>query len=1604
MHKVHTLTAGMWLGLLLVCSAASAAPPTGERLISQAYASYVDPSAIPVARLESERVVAMATHPPGTPGGNNHLTCARGDIPAADRLVLSQHWTTVAAPRTTERLFYGFDIFNPTSTPMEGVTLPGMPGTLFTEIELAENFVLGWRHELPGGVYLAVRSQLGTYNDNTSVNRNQVVGVFATRPIAPQSIQTFTIELAATDARAPGIFHPLIDAETDSFACNWRPPDEVRTSRVSNIELLDSQGSPAAFIDPAGSQVLQVFYQDWDDDELPVEVTTIEGERLPLELQRTVNDFFATTLTRIDPVTDPRDIDPTDDILQVTAETETLSIHVGDDQPETISSARDYPIANGRQILTEIAISKTTPDQQVAVGDIVSYRIELANNSSLPITDATLMDRLPRGFRLLERTITLDGVTTPASPGQHFQLPLGTLAPGESHHIEYAAQVLPSAIGSPAINSAQVTGQQGGIDIASATVFERVYVHAPLFHEDATILGQVFADCDGDGERGQTEAGLAGTAIRLLNGRQVLTDAEGKFSFGRVHPGKTLIWLPDNASHTRQLLDPIAGEIRRVDFAVADCDAGADLQQHLPTAEGNTETPTPQWTESTKTFEFVDVPARVAGPTATLVVKSPLGTTVELRVNDQVAGPAHAGNRWQNDATRTQYLEFVGVPLSMGENNLQATLTDAFGAARGTIEAAVVRSGEPFTWRMDSPRELTSNPGRAQQLGFSLLDQRGHQVAQDLPVTVTLTGATWGTPDADPLQNGLQTRTAQGVLNLDLLVPPATHSATLQINSGNVTEQFDLKFKPEQQTFALVGLLEAGHAKRHSTAGRDEAISEKYYQPSNTDQRAAVFAQGEVSENYHLTLVWDSAKPRQDDWQNSRISDTDYHSYGDQSQSLTTGQSSRKLFARLEGEHDWYQIGDLTPQQPFRQARASRYQRRAFGIQQHWQRDGWRIDSFAAEADEQEIVEEFRARGTSGPFQLNHDRIQRGRETVEVIVRSRFGVETDVRTLAADDYRLEYLSGRLLLTEPLAAGTGDGGEVYLRVRYHVDERAPAYYDIYGASVSRQFGPANIGVNTAVETGGGHDYLLSGLQLEYQLGPGTVLFADAARSRDTGSTAVSGVLNNNANADDSGHAQYVSLRHRRDHLTLDAEFSHAEDGYVNSGAAIPPGVLDAKIDAQVQLKPAHDLQLNASHTEVDGLATVSAGVSDAGRGIYSYQPGAGWGVDVGLGFARFERDASSPNETGVSFESRYLYGGLRYQPARLKNLSLSASMQQDFDSPRRAIGSQIRYALGERSDVWLGWKGRNQMDRQDRPDDSHFDSEWGFGLEHRFSQNLRLSGGMNTPNGLTDSDRAALGLEYNNTELHHDWDLSITGERILDLGGNGRHGYGFSSQLTQADNGQRYTRVGLEWEHGTQQRTTLLAEVVRSAWRDWAWLIRTRLEDSRGSTRQRRDVDVGFAYRPQQRDRWSILASADLQQDDNAQHVTLRLNGERALTPKTFLNLRLASRSSRHTEPYSAANRQLLVAARLRHQLTERLRLSGFVSHTRAPGEGSSAEGYGLDVRTELNASVGVTVGYNRFAYRDRVLDVSSEEHRGWFVSLDAVFDQNTLTSLLGRLR
>ena len=169
-------------------------------------------------------------------------------------------------------------------------------------------------------------------------------------------------------------------------------------------------------------------------------------------------------------------------------------------------------------------------------------------------------------------------------------------------------------------------------------------------------------------------------------------------------------------------------------------------------------------------------------------------------------------------------------------------------------------------------------------------------------------------------------------------------------------------------------------------------------------------------------------------------------------------------------------------------------------------------------------------------------------------------------------------------------------------------------------------------------------------------------------------------------------------------------------------------------------------------------------------------------------------------------------------------------------------------------------------------------------------------------------------------------------------------------------------------------------------------------------RQRRDVDVGFAYRPQQRDRWSILASADLQQDDNAQHVTLRLNGERALTPKTFLNLRLASRSSRHTEPYNAANRQLLVAARLRHQLTERLRLSGFVSHTRAPGEGSSAEGYGLDVRTELNASVGVTVGYNRFAYRDRVLDVSSEEHRGWFVSLDAVFDQNTLTSLLGRLR
>ena len=121
------------------------------------------------------------------------------------------------------------------------------------------------------------------------------------------------------------------------------------------------------------------------------------------------------------------------------------------------------------------------------------------------------------------------------------------------------------------------------------------------------------------------------------------------------------------------------------------------------------------------------------------------------------------------------------------------------------------------------------------------------------------------------------------------------------------------------------------------------------------------------------------------------------------------------------------------------------------------------VDTYAAEPGTVPSREEFR--GTGGSlYYLRRQDILPGSERVRIELRDKVsGIVTDVVNLTpAMDYDIDYLQGRVLLSEPLASTVDDdllvrsnsasGNEAYLVVRY---EYTPGFDEIDSLSVGGQ---------------------------------------------------------------------------------------------------------------------------------------------------------------------------------------------------------------------------------------------------------------------------------------------------------------------------------------------------------------------------------------------------------------------------------------------------------------------------------------------------------------------------------------------------------------------
>ncbi|QWV92905.1 OmpA family protein [Geomonas oryzisoli] len=320
----------------------------------------------------------------------------------------------------------------------------------------------------------------------------------------------------------------------------------------------------------------------------------------------------------------------------------------------------------------------------------------------------------------------------------------------------------------------------------------------------------------------------------------------------------------------------------------------------------------------------------------------------------------------------------------------------------------------------------------------------------------------------------------------------------------------------------------------------------RYSHDFNAEGRLAFYTNGVFGDGWRLTASADTREgPLDQIFTNFldkspeslfRRIDQDYHfpTYGDDSTVLEDAPTSGKFYARLKKDQSYglwgnFRIGYLDND-------LAHVDRGLYGANLHYQLPGvtsfgekrFMLDGFAAEPGTVAGRDEFR--GTGGSlYYLRRQDILQGSERVRIEIRDKdSGIVMAVKDLTPiQDYDVDYLQGRLVLTQPLESTAADnllvhsdtigGNPVYLVARYEYTPGAAELDTMtFGGRAHYWFGDyVKLGLTGTGGKNGDIDESLAGADLTLRKSAATWLKLETGRSKGAGlftSTSLDGGFN------------------------------------------------------------------------------------------------------------------------------------------------------------------------------------------------------------------------------------------------------------------------------------------------------------------------------------------------------------------------------------------------------------------------------------------------------------------------------------------------------------
>lgn len=381
----------------------------------------------------------------------------------------------------------------------------------------------------------------------------------------------------------------------------------------------------------------------------------------------------------------------------------------------------------------------------------------------------------------------------------------------------------------------------------------------------------------------------------------------------------------------------------------------------------------------------------------------------------------------------------------------------------------------------------------------------------------------------------------QGNFVAEEILPSGMHTVEVAVldQEGNGA-MFLRDLELQNNDWFYVGIADLTASSTHTTGPAELLQGENapYQYDSSLDGRLAFYTSGKFGEHWRLSASADTREgPVEELFSNFlnkspdslfRRIDPDYHypTFGDDSVVEEVAPTLGKLYVKLARDENHAMWGNFKIN--YADNELAHVDRGLYGGNLHYQSDSSTsfgeqrvsVDGFAAEPGTLASREEFRGTGGSLYFLRNQD-ILVGSERLRIELRDKdSGLVTGVVNLRPVlDYDVDYLQGRVVLSEPLASTVDDqllvrsgalsGDQAFLVVRY---EYTPGFDEIDSLANG---GQAHVWVNDYIKVGlttntneeGDVDSSLNGADMTVRLTPDSWFKVQGGRSEGLVSSAL-----------------------------------------------------------------------------------------------------------------------------------------------------------------------------------------------------------------------------------------------------------------------------------------------------------------------------------------------------------------------------------------------------------------------------------------------------------------------------------------------------------------